>query len=46
MEDSATIHGLPKTIGKEIDSKLKFLRNNFEAKFYKLIEKQEKPARP
>ena len=46
MENSATIQGLPKTIEKEIEIKLKLLQNNFEAKLDKLIENQEKPALP
>ena len=46
MENSATKQGLPKTIKKEIEIKLKLLQNNLEAKLDKLIEKQEKPALP
>ena len=46
MENSATMQDLPKTIEKEIEIKLNFLQNNFEAKLDKLIENQEKPALP
>ena len=46
MENSGTIQGLPKTIEKEIEIKLKLLQNDFEAKLDKLIENQEKPAWP
>ena len=46
MENSATIQGLPKTIEKEIEIKLKLLQDKFEAKLDQLIENQEKPALP
>ena len=42
VENSAATQGLPKTIKNKIESKLKLLQNNSEAKLDKLVEKQEK----